>query len=734
MRDFPGDISRVTSGTLHCRCGLRWSCNLRNLEQMFITHINGKVCALRRRGMQTHTLFHCWGGVIPGKPPPPPKIPDANALCRGLWEDEINSMDLTALYDRHVTNQTFYPIPRYVFKVKDKAGEETTVTGTIRSVACMGYCVGADGMPRSQWRCLECDSLKSSAAIINAINQIKKKKKSESTPLRHLSWDALAKKYKELRTQFTRMRLRETRRHRTTSQLRDRLQAIGNPTTTVGKLIKHWRWIEAQGSLDDQAEALLTFSENLANATCHRLQIDQGIRKTMRGVRWGVITHKIFGANKARGSRSSNRTLTATFRAGPHPRTVDRHVRKKTFLLDVEDDEQNIIAAAAYYAPLIDTLGLKPGEYVPFETQADETGCNPDVQYCRRRRLILSLCGKISKAGEAKHVCNFNCYPGTHTYESIVDGVITNVHATYITILVLRPLLHELPSMVIRARATCNSFDAAAVQLTLSNVRKHYAKHLTPIRMRETGHGSNGDARRVYSMMRNVLRYQLGTPLDATQQYYRLDTPGFTLGAIKVSLPDGTFYVKDNDSQDAIHKVKLTNRSLLAPTNKKLVFWRFATTRKFFLQLFHNFPRSGKMGHRLRVEDAQYSDRQDFSAVQHRVCLFCRAAMLRLQPRDMYCMRAPGDESGFTLHPDVFPTVNRDPDTMSTLEFLHFVPDEARVYTGAYLLAYAYLGMFMFICLWLCFAYSLMAVHVAYRLGLYMQYVVFTCMQFTAKN
>ena len=177
MRDFPGDISRVTSGTLHCRCGLRWSCNLRNLEQMFITHINGKVCALRRRGMQTHTLFHCWGGVIPGKPPPPPKIPDANALCRGLWEDEINGMDLTALYDRHVTNQTFYPIPSYVFKVKDKAGEETTVTGTIRSVACMGYCVGADGMPRSQWRCLECDSLKSSAAIINAINQIKKKKK-----------------------------------------------------------------------------------------------------------------------------------------------------------------------------------------------------------------------------------------------------------------------------------------------------------------------------------------------------------------------------------------------------------------------------------------------------------------------------------------------------------------------------------------------------------------------------
>ena len=523
------------------------------------------------------------------------------------------------------------------------------------------------------------------------INQVKKRNetKSKYTPLKHLSWDSLAEKYKQLRTQYTRMRLRETRRHRTTTQLRDRLQAIAEPTTTVGKLIKHWRWIEAQGSLDDQAQALATFSENLANATCHRIQIDQGTRKTMRGVRWGVITQKIFGANKARGARSSNRSLKATFRAGPDPRTVDIHVRKKTFLLDVEDDEQNVIAAKTFYAPLIATLGLSPGEYVPFETQADETGCNPDPQYCRRRRLILSLCGKLSKAGETKHVCNFNCYPGTRTYESVVDGVMSNVHATYITILVLRPLIYELPAMVIRARATCNSFDAAAVQSTLIKLRKYYEKHLTPIGMRETGHGSNGDARRVYSMLRNVLRWQLACardepePRDATQQFYRLDTPGFTFCAIKVSLPNGRFYVKDNDSQDAIHKVKLTNRNLLAPQNKKIVFWGFAATRKFFLQLFHNFPRSGKMGHRLRVEDAQYTDRQDFSAVQHRVCLYCRAAMLRLQPRDDYCMRAPGDETGFVLHPNMFPSANGDPETISTLQFLHFVPDETRVYTSA---------------------------------------------------
>ena len=129
------------------------------------------------------------------------------------------------------------------------------------------------------------------------------------------------------------MRLRETRRHRATTQLRDRLNAIAKPTTTVGKLIKHWRWIEAQGNLDDQAQALATFSENLANATCHRIQIDQGTRKTMRGVRWGVITQKIFGANKARGARSSNRSLKATFRAGPDPKTVfnKRSARQSVF-------------------------------------------------------------------------------------------------------------------------------------------------------------------------------------------------------------------------------------------------------------------------------------------------------------------------------------------------------------------------------------------------------------------
>ena len=171
LMKYPGDISRVdrTSGRLHCRCGMYWKTSLANLEQMYALHVNGKVCAHRRRGMQTHTLFHCWGGVIPGKPPPPPKIPDPNALCRGLWEDKINGMNLTTLYNRNTTNRIYYAIPSYAFNVKDKDGEETTIMGTIRSVACTGYCVGVDGYPRPQWRCLECDALKTSAAIINGL-------------------------------------------------------------------------------------------------------------------------------------------------------------------------------------------------------------------------------------------------------------------------------------------------------------------------------------------------------------------------------------------------------------------------------------------------------------------------------------------------------------------------------------------------------------------------------------
>ena len=166
LQEFPGDISRVDkkTGRLHCRCGMYWSTSLPNLYEMYKSHANGKVCAHRRRGMQTHTLFHCWGGPIPGKPPPPPKIPDPNALCRGLWEDTFNGMDLKSLYDKPTRNQTYYPLPRYAFKIK---GSEEAVIGTIRSVACTGYCIGIDGYPRAQWRCLECDALKGSAAIIN---------------------------------------------------------------------------------------------------------------------------------------------------------------------------------------------------------------------------------------------------------------------------------------------------------------------------------------------------------------------------------------------------------------------------------------------------------------------------------------------------------------------------------------------------------------------------------------
>ena len=169
LQQYPGDISRVdrASGRLHCRCGMFWNTTLHNLEQMYTVHVKGKVCAQRRRGMQTHTLFHCWGGVIPGKPPPPPKIPDPNALCRGLWEDSINGMDLTALYNERTTNKIYYSIPNYAFTMKNEDGEHKTVVGTIRSVACAGYCIDVDGYPRRQWRCLECDTMKSSPAIIN---------------------------------------------------------------------------------------------------------------------------------------------------------------------------------------------------------------------------------------------------------------------------------------------------------------------------------------------------------------------------------------------------------------------------------------------------------------------------------------------------------------------------------------------------------------------------------------
>ena len=154
---------------------------------------------------------------------------------------------------------------------------------------------------------------------------------------------------------------------------------------------------------------------------------------------------------------------------------------------------------------------------------------------------------------------------------------------------------------------------------------------------------------------------------------YGLDTPSFTMHAVLVTQGRVKF-VRDNGSQDAIHKIKLCCRNLLATRNQRMVFFGFSATRKFFKQLFHNFPRVGLHGHGLRVEDAQYTDRQDFLAVQNRHGIHCRSAMLRLQPRDSFCMRATGDESGFVLNAKLFPAVNSDPDSTPCLKHLHFKP------------------------------------------------------------
>ena len=118
--------------------------------------------------MQRHTLFHMWGGPQKG-PAAPPKIPDPNALCRGLWENSIRGMDLTMLYEGGGDNKSFYPIPRARFRYTDKDGNKTQVLGTLRSVACHGYCVDLDGLPRKQWRCEECNNLITNQDIRNRL-------------------------------------------------------------------------------------------------------------------------------------------------------------------------------------------------------------------------------------------------------------------------------------------------------------------------------------------------------------------------------------------------------------------------------------------------------------------------------------------------------------------------------------------------------------------------------------
>ena len=168
QQNYSQDISKIDkrSQRLHCRCGHIFSLNLRNLETVFDAHVNGKVCKQARRGMQIHTLFHFWGGPTPGPARPPPKIPDPNALCRGVWEDNIRGMDLTKLYGSGGNNNSFYPVPRARFQY-EKDGIKVQVVGTIRSVACMGYCVDVDGLPRKNWRCEACNKLITSREIRN---------------------------------------------------------------------------------------------------------------------------------------------------------------------------------------------------------------------------------------------------------------------------------------------------------------------------------------------------------------------------------------------------------------------------------------------------------------------------------------------------------------------------------------------------------------------------------------
>ena len=60
---------------------------------------------------------------------------------------------------------------------------------------------------------------------------------------------------------------------------------FAKPSGIVDKLILDLRWNEAQCTLDDQATELVIYSQNLTSTTHHRLLVESGSRKTLRGVR-----------------------------------------------------------------------------------------------------------------------------------------------------------------------------------------------------------------------------------------------------------------------------------------------------------------------------------------------------------------------------------------------------------------------------------------------------------------
>ena len=124
----------------------------------------------------------------------------------------------------------------------------------------------------------------------------------------------------------------------------------------------------------------------------------------------------------------------------------------------------------------------------------DECVTNGHMDINMRTGEMIGFCGQLPKAPN-KHRCTFNHVVYGRTYAEMTAAFEENKRSSCLRLIVIRPLVRDVPPIVIGALCTCNCFTREDVARLWNMVRERIRQYCSHVLLL-IGFASDGDSRR----------------------------------------------------------------------------------------------------------------------------------------------------------------------------------------------------------------------------------------------
>ena len=480
---------------------------------------------------------------------------------------------------------------------------ESNYEGTYFSTdpPCSGWCGGVTNHPRPNLMCPACEKIPDAQDFRE--RTLKQREISLAggfsifTENKYLSRPALEAKQRMTKESYDQERMASfgllshlTRARGSRDSAKERLQKhydCGN-LTALAQDLAH---CAEHGSFDDHA-ASLNFISDLVKSM-RKMNADGS---SSHGNRWHESTNRIFALTAKFGGPRTHFLFQKNI-GGPHLDTSRRLWRKAREDMAPGLTDAAFASVGRILAPYVAKLGLPAGERLPIQIAIDETGIKAGGVYREATDELIGYCGKRTD-GEAHKCAPIAVLLGDDggTERRIKEWAEHGKYAPYVSLILLNPLSHKLPSLGIALLPTCNTFTKDDVHDQNVKIESLFQEHIaTSLPLDLVGFASDGDSRRSYQQKERM------AGSIAEEDALRIDHPSCRLhGKYTGGVVSGV------DAQDPKHVLKCFLGALAG--KRDLFAGRYLSTYNHVAMAFDEFG-AGETAMTKAARDR--NDRQD---------------------------------------------------------------------------------------------------------------------------